>query len=182
MSGIPGEALAMRLATRADVPSLRELIAGSVRGLSGRYYSAPQIEAALSAVFGVDTQLIDDGSYYVIEGPQGPIASGGWSARRTLFGGDQMKSDEDPRLDPLTEAARIRAFFVHPEWSRRGLARRLYDACAAAARSAGFERLELMSTLPGEPLYLALGFSVQERISLPLGAIDLPLTRMSRAI
>lgn len=93
-----------------------------------------------------------------------------------------MKSAEDPRLDALTEAARIRAFFVHPQWSRRGLARRLYESCADAARSAGFARLELMSTLPGEPLYLALGFSVVEKISLTLGGKELSLTRMARAI
>jgi GNAT superfamily N-acetyltransferase len=182
MSGNPDSAFTVRIATHADVPSLRELIAASVRGLSVGYYSAPQIEAALTAVFGVDTLLIDDGSYYVIDGPEAPIASGGWSARRTLFGGDQMKSADDPRLDPRTEAARIRAFFVDPKWSRRGLARMLYESCAAAARAAGFARLELMSTLPGEPLYLALGFSVVERLSLPLGAIDLPLTLMSRGI
>jgi GNAT superfamily N-acetyltransferase len=166
-----------------DVPALGRLIAASVRGLSVGFYTQPQIEAALISVFGVDTQLITDRSYYVIEGSTGPVAAGGWSGRRTLYGGDQMKGAEDPLLDPSTEPARIRAFFVHPDWSRRGLARRLYEACARAAGAAGFRSFELMSTMPGEPLYTALGFAVVERTSVSLGAgVKLPLARMARSI
>ena len=172
-----------RIATTQDVPVLRELIATSVRGLSAQYYTAAQIEAALVAVFGVDTQLIADGTYYVIDSPSGPAAAGGWSFRRTLYGGDQMKIDVDPRLDPATESARIRAFFVHPDWARRGLARQLYAACVRAASERGFQTLELMSTLPGEPLYLSLGFSAVERTSISLGGQEeLPLVRMTRRI
>lgn len=173
----------VRAATMADVPALRELIEMSVRGLSAGHYALAQIDAALNEVFGVDTQLIADGTYYVIDGSSGPAAAGGWSARRTLFGGDQMKQGEDPRLDPAVDAARIRAFFVHPDWARRGLARQLYDTCERAASAAGFHRFELMATLPGEPLYRALGFTDIERVVLRLGNdVAVPLIRMARRI
>ena len=112
----------VRVATTADVPALERLIAASVRGLSAGFYTPAQVDAAMAGVFGVDTQLVADGTYYVIDGPAGPAAAGGWSGRRTLYGGDRFKGADDPRLDPRTEPARIRAFFVHPEWSRRGLA------------------------------------------------------------
>ena len=173
----------VRVATLAYVPALQSLIATSVRALSAAYYTAEQIEASIVKVFGVDTQLIADATYYVIDSASGPAACGGWSHRRTLYGGDQMKNVVDPELDPRVDAARIRAFFVHPDFARRGLARALYVECAGAARVAGFRRLELMATLPGEPLYAALGFSPIERLSLPLGdRIELPLVRMERVI
>jgi GNAT superfamily N-acetyltransferase len=173
----------LRLATVADVPALQALIATSARSLSAGFYTPAQVEAAIRYVFGVDTQLIADGTYYVIDGPAGPAAAGGWSGRRTLYGGDQMKATADPPLDPATEPARIRAFFVHPDWARQGLARRLYAACEFAARQAGFRRLELMATRPGEPLYAALGFTVVERVSVPLpGDVEIPFTRMARWI
>ena len=167
----------------ADVPALDELIVQSVRGLSGDHYTAAQIDAAMDDVFGVDTQLIADGTYYVVPGPAGPIAAGGWSARRTLFGGDQMKRGADPMLDPATDAARIRAFFVHPDWTRRGLARTLYETCERAAVAAGFRSFELMATLPGVPLYRALGFTDVERVVLTLrGGVAVPFVRMTRPI
>jgi GNAT superfamily N-acetyltransferase len=173
----------LRPATAADVRPLQALIAASVRGLSAGYYTPAQAEGGLRHVFGVDTQLVADGTYYVLEADDGLVAAGGWSARRTLFGGDQMKGGDDPRLDPATEAARIRAFFVHPDHARRGLARRLFDACEAAARAAGFRSFELMATLPGVPLYTALGFAAHERVDVPLddGAV-LPCVRMTRPI
>ena len=172
-----------RLATPADVPALQALIALSARGLSGGFYSPAQVEAAVTHVFGVDTQLIADGTYFVIDSPDGPAAAGGWSARRTLFGGDQMKGAEDPRLDPATEAARIRAFFVHPRWARRGLAGQLYAECARAAWAAGFRSFELMATSPGEPFYATLGFTVIERVHATLpGGVDVPFARMRREI
>jgi len=165
------------------VPAVQALIATSVRSLSIGFYTAAQIEAAIIAVFGVDTQLITDHTYYVIVAAGELMAAGGWSYRRTLFGGDQMKRAADPRLDPATEPARIRAFFVHPARARRGLAKRLYGECARAAYAAGFRRFELMATLPGEPLYAALGFAPVERITLPLAAgVELPLVRMDRHI
>jgi N-acetylglutamate synthase-like GNAT family acetyltransferase len=173
----------VRVATNADIPELQSLLARSVRELSAGYYTPAQIEAALIAVFGVDTQLIADGTYYVIDSPSGPAAAGGWSFRRTLYGGDQMKGAIDSRLDPATESARIRAFFVHPDWTRRGLARGLYSECTRAALAAGFRSFELMATLPGEPLYAALGFSTVERTSIPIGrGVELPLVRMTRRI
>ena len=166
----------------ADVPALEQLITASVRGLNAGRYTPAEMDAALTGVFGVDTQLIADGTYYVIDGLAGPAAAGGWSARRTLYGGDKMKDADDPRLDPRTESARIRAFFVHPDWSRRGLARQIYAECERAAREAGFLRFELMATLPGEPLYVALGFSVAERIVLAVAGVDVAFTRMAREL
>lgn len=174
----------LRPATRADVPRLRDLIDRSVRALSAGYYSPAQIESALKHVFGPDTRLIDDGTYFVIESDAGElIAAGGWSRRRTLYGGDQMKSPEDPLLDSATEPARIRAFYVHPDWARRGLARRLFDRCASDAAGAGFRSMELMATLSGEALYRALGFAAIERTTanLPDGE-QLALVRMSRPL
>jgi GNAT superfamily N-acetyltransferase len=173
-----------RLATSEDLPTLGVLIEQSARALSPPYYTRGQIESALRYVFGPDTQLIADRTYYVIESEDGElIAAGGWSRRRTLYGGDQMKGADDPLLDPATEAARIRAFFVHPAWARRGLGRKLFDRCAADAAAAGFRTLELMATLPGEPLYRALGFTAIERTEalLPDGE-RLPVIRMTRPL
>ena len=173
----------LRVATSSDVPALRTLIDLSARALSADFYSPAQIEAAVTHVFGVDTQLIADGTYFLVETADGPVAAGGWSARRTLYGGDQMKADADPLLDPSSEPARIRAFFVHPDWARHGLARKLYGACVEAARAAGFRRFELMATKPGEPFYAALGFTVEEQVTVTLpGGVDVPFARMSRAI
>jgi GNAT superfamily N-acetyltransferase len=173
----------LRLATPGDIPRLRGLIELAVRALSVSYYTAAQIESALRYVFGPDTQLIADRSYYVIESDGDLVAAGGWSRRRTLYGGDQMKETEDPLLEPATEPARIRAFFVHPAWARRGLGRRLFERCAGDAARAGFRKLELMATLPGEPLYRALGFAPLERgaVSLPDGE-TLPVVRMARPL
>ncbi|MEO8621661.1 MAG: GNAT family N-acetyltransferase [bacterium] len=171
----------LRTARPDDVAALQALIDTSVRALSVNFNTPEQIDSALQYVFGVDTQLIADGTYYVIESGGVLVAAGGWSRRRTLFGGDQHKSTDDPELDPTREPARIRAFFVHPAWTRRGFARRLFDECAAAARTHGFTSLELGSTLPGQPLYEALGFSAIESIEVPMpdGEV-LPIIRMSR--
>jgi GNAT superfamily N-acetyltransferase len=174
----------LRLATPADVPALRRLIGDSVRGLSAGYYTEPQVESALRHVFGPDSQLIADGTYYVMtEGAGELVAAGGWGRRRTLHGGDQTKAADDPLLDPAVDAGRIRAFFVHPAWARRGLGRQLYERCAADAYAAGFRALELMATLPGEPLYRALGFEPQDRsvANLPDGQ-SLEIVRMTRAL
>lgn len=176
--------LSLRLAAADDVPALRVLIDRSVRTLSEGYYTPAQIDSALRYVFGPDTRLIADGTYYVIESHRGELAAaGGWSRRRTLYGGDQMKGPDDPLLDPATDAARVRAFYVDPRWARRGLGRQLFDCCREAACAAGFTRLELVATLPGEPLYRALGFEEVERISstLPDGQM-LPVVRMSRTL
>jgi N-acetylglutamate synthase-like GNAT family acetyltransferase len=173
----------LRRATRDDIPAIAALIASSVRVLSRGFYSEAQSESALRYVFGVDSQLIADGSYYVIEDTEGLAAVGGWSRRVHLYGGDQAKGAEDPQVDPTTEAARIRAFFVAPRAARRGMARRIYEECVAAAKDAGFSRLELVATMPGVPLYRALGFEMAEEyaLSLPDGT-DLPVARMLRHI
>ncbi|HEV7990743.1 MAG TPA: GNAT family N-acetyltransferase [Gemmatimonadaceae bacterium] len=175
--------LTVRPATRGDVDALELLIERSVRALSIGHYSATQIESALRFVFGVDTRLVDHGCYLVVEHQGQIVAAGGWSRWRTLFGGDRFDDRDDDPLDPAREAARIRAFFVHPDWTRRGLARLLFGVCTRAARAAGFHSLELMATLPGEPLYTALGFHADARtaITLPDG-VELPLVRMSRSI
>ena len=182
-ASLEDDAMMVRAATTADVPALHTLIESSVRRLSVGHYTPAQIDAALAEVFGVDTQLIADGTYYVVDAPAGPAAAGGWSARRTLFGGDQMKQGEDPILDPTIDAARIRAFFVHPDWVRRGLASQLYHTCERAASAAGFQRFELMATLPGEPLYRALGFTAVERVVFALANdVPVPFVRMTRPI
>ena len=173
----------LRRARHDDVATVQRLIERSVRQLGAAWYTPDQIASALRFMFGVDTQLIDDGTYYVVQRADDIVASGGWSARRTLFGGDQWKHGADAPLDRVTEAARIRAFFVDPGSARRGLGRLLFDRCLTDARSAGFKRLELMATLPGEPLYRALGFAADERVDLELpDGVQVPLVRMSRAI
>lgn len=173
----------LRLATRNDIPALNALIAASARGLSAPLYSAAQIEAAIEYVYGADTRLIDDGTYFVADGGRELAGCGGWSRRRTLYGGDQMKSGDDAVLDPASEPARIRAFFVHPAWARRGVARALLEECLRAAGGAGFRTLELASTLPGLAFYEKYGFEAVEhtRAVLPNGVV-FPLVRMRRAI
>ena len=158
----------LRRALLSEVPALNVLIEASARELSRGYYTASVIDSLITNVFGVDTQLLLDETYYVIERDGHLVACGGWSGRRTLFGGDQAKESSDPTLDPRTDAARIRAFFVHPSCARQGLGRKLLLACESAARAAGFQRAELAATLPGEPLYRALGYTTIERIAHPL--------------
>jgi GNAT superfamily N-acetyltransferase len=173
----------LRPAQLSEIAALNRLIAASARILSKDYYSPPQIEALIAQVFGVDTQLIEDGTYYVIERGGELVACGGWSHRRTLFGGDQAKSADNADLDPRTEAARIRAFFVQPVAARRGLGRRLLSHCEGRAQIASFHRIELMATLPGEPLYRALGYEPLERVWYPLhGCEAVEFVRMGRSL
>jgi GNAT superfamily N-acetyltransferase len=179
----------LRLATLDDVPALRALIDASARALSAGFYTTAQVESALVHVLGVDTTLVVDGTYYVAEAPDGTLAAaGGWSRRRLLYGGDQLKGadappGDDTLLDPATEPARIRAFFVHPAWARRGLARRLFAECVAAARAEGFRSLALGATLPGIPLYESLGFTPHETETLRLpDGVAFELVRMTRPI
>lgn len=173
----------IRPATASDIPALEELIPQSVRLLSKNYYTTEQIESALIYIFGVDTQLIEDGTYYVAEIEGKIVGCGGWSKRRTLYGGDQAKAEVDSLLDPEISAARIRAFFVHPDHKRKGIGSRIMEICELSAREAGFSTLELAATLPGEPLYKAFGYEVAERFdtALPDG-ITLPLARMTKRV
>ncbi len=180
----PETSVKIRQATTADIPALQKLIAASVRGLSLPYYNQEQIESALTNVFGVDSQLIQDQTYFVAEVGGQIVGGGGWSKRKTLFGGDQAKPDQfDELLNPASDAARIRAFYVHPEWSRRGIGRKIAEACENAAKAAGFTMLELIATLPGEPLYLAMGYSIVEPFPIPLpGGRSLPALRMEKRL
>ena len=171
----------IRPATVADIPTLNRLIERSGRGLSAGFYTPAEIEAALKYVFGVDSRLVADGSYLVVREGDEIVACGGWSRRRTLYGGDQRPIGADELLDPATDAARIRAFFVAPEHARRGIGRLLLEACAAAAEEAGFTRLELMATLPGVPLYEACGFrAVTPRTDILPDGTPLDFVQMER--
>ena len=176
--------LPLRLATIADVPALSALIERSVRALGAGWYDEAQLESAIRHVFGVDTHLVADGTYFMVDGPNAPVACGGWSRRATLYGGDQHRSsDADPLLDPATQPARIRAFFVDPDWTRRGLASRLLAACEDAAERSGFATFELAATLSGVPLYAALGFEERERLSVPMpDGRELQVVRMVRPV
>ena len=173
----------LRLAEMTDVEALNRLIALSVRGLQVRDYSSEQIEAALGTVFGVDRALIQDRTYFAVEAAGEMVACGGWSRRRALCGSDAMHAHAESKetLDPRSDAARIRAFFVHPQWARRGIGRALLAASEAAIAAAGFQRIELMATLTGEGLYAASGYTVVSRETISLaGGLQLPVTRMQR--
>ena len=144
------------------------MIAASARELSRGDYTEAQIEAALGGAFGVDTQLIDDGTYFAVVAGDEIVACGGWSFRGTLFGADGHAGRSAAQLDPARDAARIRAFFIRPDWARRGLGRALLERCENAARARGFRRAELMATLPGHRLYKACGYAGEERRTYPL--------------
>lgn len=152
----------LRPAMLEEVPALGELIALSARTLCAEDYTAEQIEGALQGAFGVDSELIRDGSYYVVERDGQLAACGGWSRRATLFGGDAQAGRSSQLLDPATQPARIRAFFVHPQHARAGLGRMLLDHCTSEARRYGFRALELMATRTGVKLYSRCGFTAGE--------------------
>jgi GNAT superfamily N-acetyltransferase len=201
----------LRHATPPDIPHLRELIESSVRHLQANDYTPAQIEGALQSVYGVDTQLIADGTYFAVETAQNSrgsaaaphavpaataeenshprsttpllVACGGWSKRKTLYGGDQYALREDSLLDPARDAAKIRAFFVHPQWVRRGLGSMILEACEIAARAAGFTRLEMGATLSGVAFYRAKGYAPLENLQVPLSNGEmLPIVRMAKEI
>lgn len=166
----------------ADIPALDELIVRSAGQLGTGFYTTAQTAALTREVFGVDSQLVADGSYFVLTVDGVAAACGGWSRRSTKFGADRMKRAPDRLLDPATEPARIRAFFVEPAMARRGYGSTLLQHCSATAAAAQFRRLELVATMPGVPLYLAHGFSVIERFELALqdGAVHAPMALMQR--
>lgn len=191
MSILVNTGWSIRLAREPDVPALEKLISLSARGLRADFYSAAQIEGALGSVFGVDRQLIRDGTYFVVEHPSSPgsgavsgselIGCGGWSKRRTLFGSDHQTGRDDAELDPTREPARIRAFFIHPAYARRGIGRGILDACEKAIRQAGFSTIELAGTLPGVPFYKACNYSAAERYDVALSkGLQLPVVRMTK--
>jgi N-acetylglutamate synthase-like GNAT family acetyltransferase len=191
-------AFSIRKAQPADVPVLEALIDRSVRLLQSKDYSPSQLESALATVYGADSQLIADGTYYTVETeaasdfrtdsktPRPPtqiVGCGGWSKRKTLYGGDQWTGREDSLLDPQKDAAKIRAFFVDPDWVRHGIGTLILKACEAAAIAEGFLRLEMGSTLTGVEFYRALGYSEREKLAVPLGnGESLPIVRMEKRI
>jgi len=180
------DTLHYRLATTADIPHLRALIDRSVRELQAQDYTLAQLDGALGTYLGADTQIIADGTYFVVEAPNANpedpfIASGGWSRRRTLCGGDHRPGRDDSLLDPATEAAKIRAFYVHPEWARRGIGTKILELCEDAARGEGFTRFEMGATLTGVPLYRRHGYVEIERFSMPFAnGESLPIVRMTK--
>jgi GNAT superfamily N-acetyltransferase len=179
----------IRQAVTEDIPVLRDLIDASVRGLQTRDYTPSQIESALATVYGVDTQLIADGTYLVAEAEPAADAAarvvgcGGWSKRKTLYGGDQWTGREAALLDPRNDAAKIRAFFIHPSWARRGIGTMILEACENAAVAAGFTRFEMGATLTGVPLYQARGYIALENLEVPLAnGESLPIVRMEKQV
>ena len=182
-----------RLATHHDIPRIHALIERSVRELQAGDYTPSQIDEALRTYLSLDMQLIADQTYFVVEdpavGPDAPlVASGGWSPRRTLCGGDTRVSGSDHAaqrdstlLNPATEAAKIRAFYVDPDWARRGIGSKILELCENAARAAGFTRFEMGATLTGVPLYARHGYVEVERLALPFSNGDsLAIVRMTK--
>jgi GNAT superfamily N-acetyltransferase len=176
---------AIRRALSSDIPVLQALIEQSVRGLQTNDYTPEQIEGALGHALGLDTQLIEDGTYFAAEVADQSliVGCGGWSNRATLFGSDQGPDRRQAMLDPARDAAKIRAIFVHPDWARKGLGSLILEHCEEAARIAGFRHLEMGSTLTGVPLYTLKGYRRCESIDVPLpnGAF-LPVVRMRKAL
>ena len=175
--------ISIRVAVLNDVPALKQLIPLSARVLSKGFYTPRQAESAIKYIFGVDTQLVEDKTYYVAEAEGQIVGCGGWSKRKTMFGGDQMKAEVDPLLDPREDAGRIRAFFIHPNWARKGIGRRIIQACEEAAKADGFTRMELVATMPGEPLYAAMGDEITKRFDQPLpDKVAVPLAHMKKQL
>jgi GNAT superfamily N-acetyltransferase len=165
------ERFQLRAATSEDVAGIRGLIDASVRGLQAGDYSAAQIEGALATVFTVDSQLIADGTYFVALAESGELAGcGGWSFRKTLYGGDhQVEAIAPERLDPAVDAAKVRAIFVHPKFARMGLGSLILEVAEGAAVAAGFKRFEMGSTLTGVTLYRLKGYREASRVLVPVG-------------
>jgi GNAT superfamily N-acetyltransferase len=179
--------LTVRQAVLAEVPALQSLIRASVLGLQTADYTEEQREQALELVFGVDTQLIEDGTYFVAQtqadGNLILAGCGGWSKRKTLYGSDHCAGREDALLDPNHDAAKIRAFFVHPDWARRGVGSRILEVCEAAAEAAGFRRLEMGATLTGVPLYRVRGYLEVAQHEVPLRpGVSLPIIHMVKQL
>lgn len=162
----------VRLATAQDIPAAQALITVSARGLQSGDYTRQQVESALKTVYGVDSRLVADGTYFVAEDVSGDrahiVGCGGWSKRRTLFGGDAWRERSDDVLDPAVDAAKIRAFFVHPDWARRGIGTLLLEACENAARAGGFTRFEAGATLTGAKFFAARDYAPAEHMIVPL--------------
>ncbi|WP_117209433.1 GNAT family N-acetyltransferase [Allorhizocola rhizosphaerae] len=170
-----------RLATREDLPELRTLITEAIDELQHGFLDPAQIRAS-HAIMGLDTQLIEDQTYFVVE-LDGRIAGcGGWSRRATLYGGDQSAGRDARLLDPATEPAKIRAMYTHPAFTRRGVGRAVLSLCETAAAAEGFTVLELMATMAGQPLYAAAGFTFVEQVLESSSGVTIPLARMRKTL
>ena len=171
-----------RLATLAELQELERLMDASIRTFIGARLDAARVEASFD-IMGVDTQLVEDGTYFVVECGDRIAGCGGWSRRATMFGGDHSAGRDARLLDPAAEPARVRAMYTHPDFARRGVGRLVLSLCEAAAAREGFRSLELVATVAGEPLYLACGYVLVERIDVPTSkGVTIPLTRMTRSI
>ena len=175
---------ALREARPRDVDEISALIAASVRGLAVGIYDDRQIELSITSVFGVDHQLIEDGTYFVAESGGRIVGCGGWSKRKTLFGSSVYIKSRDPELlDPSVDAAKIRAFFIHPSAARKGIGRAILEKCEAEALATGFRKAEMMATLPGVPLYAACGYEKAESVAVPVGeGLEIECIRMHKKL
>jgi len=173
--------LTHRLARRADLDALRDLMEAAISELQKLFLDESQI-ASSRAIMGLDTQLVDDGTYFIVEVDGNLAGCGGWSRRATLYGGDQSPGRSAALLDPTKDAARIRAMYTHPHHTRKGVGRLILSLCEAAAKSEGFQKVELMATRAGEPLYRACGYEPRERVMDDRGGVAVPLLRMTKSL
>ena len=174
--------LTIRVATSADLPAMKTVMDLSISRLQDSFLSPTQVEAS-HAIMGIDTQLVRDGTYFVVTCDGVVAGCGGWSFRATLFGGDHTTDQRDPaRLDPATDAARVRAMYTHPDFTRRGVGKLILATCEASAKDAGFSRAEMMATLAGQPLYEACGYQIIEPTEAVVGEITIPLLKMGKAL
>ena len=172
----------IRLATRVDLPGLRALMTLSIRELLGACLTPPQVEASFE-IMGVDSALIDDGTYFAVEHDGVLVGCGGWGRRATLFGGDHSNGRDARLLDPAADPARIRAMYTHPVFARRGIGRLVLAHCEQAAVDAGFRKFALVATAAGEPLYRAAGYEVVDRIDVPTSlGIAVPCANMRKIL
>jgi GNAT superfamily N-acetyltransferase len=177
-----GGCFSHRLATPEDVPELERLMETSIRHFIGAHLDAARVDASFDFM-GIDTQLIADETYFVVECANRVAGCGGWSRRATLFGGDHSSGRDARLLEPGAEPARVRAMYTHPDFARRGVGRLVLSLCEDAAAREGFRSLELVASVAGEPLYLACGFAVIERIDVPTSKqVTVPCTRMAKTI
>lgn len=176
------DSLSIRVATETDIPAIRDLMKASIEHLQKGFLTAAEIEASKD-IMGLDTQIIADRTYFVVEDQGRVVGCGGWSRRKTLFGGDHSAGRDSGFLDPAADAAKIRAMYTHPDCARRGIGRLVLDTCERAAAAAGFRRLEMGATLAGVPLYEACGYRKTEAFRSPTrSGVEVPLWRMEKEI
>ncbi|WP_374562894.1 GNAT family N-acetyltransferase [Ideonella sp.] len=178
---MPSPALTHRLAHPQDLDTLRALMNAAIAELQKPFLDERQIMSSRT-IMGLDTQLIEDRTYFVVESGGQIAGCGGWSRRATLYGSDKSPGRSPALLDPTLDAARVRAMYTHPDHARQGIGRLILGLCEAAARSEGFSAVELMATMAGEPLYRACGYQAIERIDDDRGGVAVPLVRMRKRL